>query len=108
MGVSRPNCDLVNFSQYVSKNLQLYELSNDGSSTGKSSQRLCARDRLRSMSFWAGTAKRRRESLYVMHYMGSLVEAKYGAQGYTSNYHGSQSGREVDEGRAVVLIAFRS
>jgi len=70
MGVSRPNCGLVNFSQYVSKNLQLasyrtmarnYPRAPRQTSAGKSSRRLCARDRLRSMSFWASTTKRRWE-----------------------------------------------
>mmetsp|Transcript_36217 Transcript_36217/g.87415 ORF Transcript_36217/g.87415 Transcript_36217/m.87415 type:complete len:201 (+) Transcript_36217:128-730(+) len=117
MGVSGPNCDLVNFSEYVSKNLQLYELSNDGTKLSTRAQANFCRGELakalRKGPFQVnvilgGYDDKTQGSLYVMDYMGSLVEAKYGAQGYASNFCLSIMDRDwdggMDEGRAVELV----
>ena len=86
MGVSRPNCGLVNFSRYVSKNLQLCKLSNDGTKLSTRAQANFCREEL---------AKALRKGPFKVNVilggydektMGSLVEAKYGAQGYASTF----------------------
>jgi 20S proteasome subunit beta 4 len=46
MAVSGPNCDVVNFTQYVEKNLQLYSLRNDGTRLSTSAQAHYCRNEL--------------------------------------------------------------
>jgi len=119
MGVSGPNCDLVNFSEYVSKNLALYELSNDGLRLSTHAQANFCRGELakalRKGPFQVNIILGGYDdktptggSLYVMDYMGSCVKAKYGAQGYASNFCLSIMDRDWDENlnedAAVVLV----
>mmetsp|Transcript_1133 Transcript_1133/g.2370 ORF Transcript_1133/g.2370 Transcript_1133/m.2370 type:complete len:203 (-) Transcript_1133:160-768(-) len=109
MGVSGPNSDLVNFSEYVSKNLQLYELSNDGMKLSTHAQANYCRGELAKalrkgpfqVNIILGGYDEKTPtggSLYVMDYMGSCVKANYGAQGYASNFCLSIMDRDWDEG----------
>lgn len=109
MGVSGPNCDLVNFSEYVSKNLKLYELSNDGMKLSTHAQANYCRGELAKalrkgpfqVNIILGGYDEKTPtggSLYVMDYMGSCVKANYGAQGYASNFCLSIMDRDWDEG----------
>lgn len=119
MGVSGPNCDLVNFSEYISKNLKLYELSNDGMKLSTHAQANFCRGELakalRKGPFQVNVILGGYDektptggSLYAMDYMGSLVKAKYGAQGHASNFCLSIMDRDWGEGmtedQAVALV----
>eukprot|EP01082_Thalassiosira_pseudonana_P008289 g7335.t1 g7335 contig24:389442-390708(+) len=119
MGVSGPNCDLVNFSEYISKNLKLYELSNDGVQLSTHAQANFCRGELakalRKGPFQVNVILGGYDakvpnggSLYVMDYLGSCVKANYGAQGYASNFCLSIMDRDWDEGmteeQAVTLV----
>ena len=107
MGVSGPNCDLVRFSEYVAKNLKLYELANDGQRLSTHAQAHFCRGELakalRKGPFQvnvilAGHDDREGGSMYVMDYLGSCAKAKYGAQGYASNFCLSIMDRDWREG----------
>mmetsp|Transcript_12157 Transcript_12157/g.26325 ORF Transcript_12157/g.26325 Transcript_12157/m.26325 type:complete len:203 (+) Transcript_12157:158-766(+) len=119
MGVSGPNCDLVNFSEYISKNLKLYELSNDGTKLSTRAQANFCRGELakalRKGPFQVNVILGGYDekvatggSLYVMDYLGSCAKARYGAQGYASNFCLSIMDRSweegMDEGRAVAIV----
>mmetsp|Transcript_41118 Transcript_41118/g.74142 ORF Transcript_41118/g.74142 Transcript_41118/m.74142 type:complete len:203 (-) Transcript_41118:160-768(-) len=109
MGVSGPNADLVRFSEYVSKNIKLYELSNDGVKLSTHAQANFCRGELakalRKGPFQVNVILGGYDektptggSMYVMDYMGSCVKAKYGAQGYASNFCLSIMDRSWNEG----------
>lgn len=109
MGVSGPNCDLVNFSEYISKNLKLYELSHDGIKLSTHAQASFCRGELAKalrrgpfqVNVILGGYDEKTPtggSLYVMDYLGSCTKAKYGAQGYASNFCLSIMDRDWDEG----------
>jgi len=119
MGVSGPNCDLVRFSEYVSKNLKLYELSNDGQKLSTHAQANFCRGELakaiRKGPFQVNVILGGYDektptggSLYVMDYFGSCSKAKYGAQGYASNFCLSVMDRSwtegLNEGQAVDIV----
>lgn len=119
MGVSGPNCDLVNFSEYISKNLALYELSNDGMKLSTHAQANFCRGELakalRKGPFQVNVILGGYDestptggSLYVMDYMGSVTKQRYGAQGYASNFCLSIMDRDwvegMDEGQAVDVV----
>ncbi|KAL7541413.1 hypothetical protein ACHAXR_010890 [Thalassiosira sp. AJA248-18] len=119
MGVSGPNCDLVRFSEYISKNISLYELSNDGMKLSTHAQANFCRGELakalRKGPFQVNVILGGYDektptggSLYLMDYMGSCLKAKYGAQGYASNFCLSIMDRDwsegMNEGQAVDLV----
>ncbi len=119
MGVSGPNCDLVNFSEYISKNLKLYELSNDGMKLSTHAQANFCRGELAKalrkgpfqVNVILGGYNDKTPtggSLYVMDYLGSCTKAKYGAKGYASNFCLSIMDRDwgegMDEDMAVKLV----
>mmetsp|Transcript_19195 Transcript_19195/g.38917 ORF Transcript_19195/g.38917 Transcript_19195/m.38917 type:complete len:206 (-) Transcript_19195:208-825(-) len=112
MGCAGPNADVVNFTQYISKNLKLYELSHDGSRLSTHAQANFARGEL-------ATALRRGPyqvnaliggydsdskggkgggSLYFLDYLASLQRVKYGAQGYAAHFTLGLLDREWREG----------
>jgi 20S proteasome subunit beta 4 len=118
MGVSGPNSDLVNFSENISKNLALYELSNNGLKLSPHAQANYCRGvlatALRKGPFQVNimlggydTAKDK-ASLYWMDYFAALAKVNYGAQGYASNFCLSIMDRDWKEGltqdQAVTLV----
>ena len=109
MGVSGPNCDLVSFSEYISKNLKLYELSNDGLRLSTHAQANFCRGELakalRRGPFQVNVLLGGYDdkvpkggSLYTMDYLGSCQKVNYGAQGYASNFTLSIMDRDWEEG----------
>lgn len=119
MAVAGPNCDLVNFTEYVSKNIQLYELSNDGTKLSIHAQANFARGELAKairkgpyqVNVLIGgydtkktekksTTKKTKEDggngsvLYYLDYMGTLQKVKYGSQGYAAYFTLSIMDRE--------------
>ena len=119
MGVSGPNCDLVNFSEYISKNLALYELSSDGMRLSTHAQaNFCRGELAKALRkgpyqvnvILAGYDEKvpTGGSMYVMDYLGSCTKQNYGAQGYASNFCLSIMDRDWTEGltedQAVDLV----
>jgi 20S proteasome subunit beta 4 len=108
MGVAGPNSDLVNFSEYISKNLALYQLSNDGLQLSTAAQANFCRNELATalrkgpyqVNILLGgyDDKTGSGSLYWMDYLAALSKVKYGAQGYASSFCLSIMDRDWKEG----------
>jgi len=108
MGVAGPNSDLVNFSEYISKNFALYQLSNDGIQLSTAAQANFCRNELATalrkgpyqVNILLGGYDKKTSSgsLYWMDYMAALTKLKYGAQGYASNFCLSIMDRDYKEG----------
>lgn len=108
MGCAGPNSDLVNFTQYISKNLKLYELSHDGMRLSTHAQANFARGELASAlrkgpyqvnSLIGGyDEKEGKGSLYFLDYLASLQKIPYGAQGYAGAFTLGLLDREWKEG----------
>lgn len=96
MAVSGPNSDLVNFTEYIQKNLQLYELRNDGTKLSISAQANYCRNELatalRKGPFQVNTllggydTTKKTQALYWLDYLGTLQQVKYGCQGVATNF----------------------
>uniref|UniRef100_A0A7S1D702 Proteasome subunit beta n=1 Tax=Cyclophora tenuis TaxID=216820 RepID=A0A7S1D702_CYCTE len=107
MGVSGPNCDLVNFTEYIAKNIKLYELSHDGMKLSTHAQANFARSELAAalrkgpyqVNILLGgyDTKKEEASLYTLDYLGSLHKVDFGAQGYASYFCLSIMDRDFDE-----------
>lgn len=108
MGVAGPNSDLVNFSEYISKNFALYQLSNNGLQLSTAAQANFCRNELATAlrkgpyqvnillgGYDNNTSK---GSLYWMDYLAALSKVNYGAQGYASNFCLSIMDRDYKEG----------
>ncbi|GKY91304.1 hypothetical protein MPSEU_000102800 [Mayamaea pseudoterrestris] len=96
MGVSGPNCDLVNFTEYIEKNLNLYELENDGTKLSTKAQANFCRNTLATalrkgpyqVDVLLGgydTVKKQAE-LYFMDHLAALQKVSYNAQGYAAYF----------------------
>lgn len=95
MGVSGPNCDLVSFTEFIAKNINLYELSNAGTKLSTHAQANFARGELASALrkgpfqvsvLLGGYDEKTGGSLYYLDYMGTLHKVKHGAQGYAQYF----------------------
>ncbi len=95
--------------RYISKNLALYELSNDGMKLSTHAQANFCRGELakalRKGPFQVNVILGGYDenvpnggSLYVMDYLGSCQKVNYGAQGYASNFTLSIMDRDWEEG----------
>lgn len=108
MGVAGPNSDLVNFSEYISKNFALYQLSNNGIQLSTAAQANFCRNELATalrkgpyqvnVLLGGYDKKTSSGSLYWMDYLAALTKLKYGAQGYASNFCLSIMDRDYKEG----------
>jgi 20S proteasome subunit beta 4 len=102
----------------VEKNLQLYELRNDGTKLSTKAQANFCRNEL-AAAFRKGPhqvnallggydASTATGSLFFMDYLGSLQKIPYGCQGYASNFCLSIMDREhlagVDEAAAIEIV----
>jgi len=118
LGVSGPNADLVNFSEYISKNFALYQLSNDGLALSTHAQANFCRNEL-AVALRKGPyqvncllggydASSGKGSLYWMDYLAALAKVNYGCQGYASSFCLSimdrdwKEGLTMEEGVAIV------
>ena len=109
MAVAGPNCDLVNFTEYIAKNIRLYELSNDGTKLSVHAQANFARGELAYalrrgpyqvnilLGGYDKTKDKEGASLYHLDYMGTLHKVPFGAQGYASYFTLSIMDREFKE-----------
>jgi len=114
MGVSGPNSDLVYFSEYVAKNIALYQLSNHGLPLSTSAQANFCRNELATAlrkgpyqvnillaGYDTATSSNKnsnKASLYTMDYLAALAKVHYGVQGYASNFCLSILDRDWKEG----------
>lgn len=118
LGVSGPNSDLVNFSEYISKNLALYQLSNDGIQLSTHAQANYCRGELAkalrkgpyqvNCLLGGYDESSGKGSLYWMDYLAALAKVNYGSQGYASNFCLSIMDRDWKEGldqeQAVAIV----
>jgi 20S proteasome alpha/beta subunit len=121
MGVSGPNSDLVYFSDYVAKNIALYQLSNNGLPLSTHAQANFCRNELATAlrkgpyqvnlllaGYDSNTTNNNKASLYTMDYLAALAKVHYGVQGYASNFCLSILDRDWREGlteaQAVLLV----
>ena len=118
MGISGPNADLVNFSEYISKNIALYEISNNGLKLSTHAQANYCRGELATalrkgpyqvnLMLGGYDTSKKQASLYWMDYFAALAKVNYGAQGYASNFCLSIMDRDWKEGlnqdQAVALV----
>jgi 20S proteasome subunit beta 4 len=109
MGVSGPNSDLVTFTEYIQKNLKLYELSNDGLKLSVHAQANFCRGELAAALrkgpyqvnlLLGGYDEKAGGSLYFMDMYASMSKVKYGCQGYASHFcHGLMDRQYKGEGK---------
>lgn len=122
MGVSGANCDLVNFTEYIAKNINLYELANEGTKLSTHAQANFARGELATalrkgpyqVNVMLGgydpgkNGKPGFSSLYYLDYFGALHKVKYGAQGYAQYFCNSIFDKEcrdnMTEEEAVKVV----
>mmetsp|Transcript_5768 Transcript_5768/g.13814 ORF Transcript_5768/g.13814 Transcript_5768/m.13814 type:complete len:207 (-) Transcript_5768:68-688(-) len=111
MGVSGANCDLVNFTEYIAKNINLYELANDGTKLSTHAQANYARGELATAlrkgpyqvnvllgGYDAGkNGEPGASSLYYLDYFGALHKVKNGAQGYAQYFCASIFDKECTD-----------
>lgn len=91
-GVSGPNGDRVNFSEYIKKNLKLYELRHNQKLSTKAAAHFTRRelaDSLRTDPYQvkillAGYDEEDGSSLYYIDELASMHKVKYAAHGYAS------------------------
>lgn len=118
MAVSGPNADMVNFTEYIAKNIKLYELANDGMKLSTHAQANFARRQL-AQALRKGPYQvncliggydesTQSSSLYWMDYLASLQKTPFGAQGYASNFTLSIMDRDwkqgLNESQAVEIV----
>mmetsp|Transcript_30770 Transcript_30770/g.46667 ORF Transcript_30770/g.46667 Transcript_30770/m.46667 type:complete len:201 (-) Transcript_30770:146-748(-) len=95
MGVAGPNCDLVRFTEYIAKNLALYQLNHDGTQLSTKAQANFCRselaDALRKGPYQVnlllgGFDEKAGPSLYFMDYLAALEKVNFGSHGYASSF----------------------
>ena len=96
MGVAGPNCDLVNFTEYVAKNIRLYELANDGTKLSVHAQANFARGEL--------AYALRRGPYQVNILLGGYDEKKDDKEGFSSLYYLDYMGM----GAVLYLVPLRT
>ena len=107
MGISGPNSDLVNFSEFISKNLALYEISNNGLRLSTHAQaNFCRGELAKALRkgpyqvnlLLGGYDEGKGGSLYWMDYLAACTKVNYGAQGYAAAFCLSIMDRDWKEG----------
>lgn len=107
MGVAGPNCDLVSFTEYVAKNLALYEFNHDGMKLSTKAQANFCRSELAEALrkgpyqvniLLGGHDQDDGASLWYMDYLASMQKVKFGAHGYAASFCLATMDREYKEG----------
>lgn len=107
LGCSGPNADVVNFSEYIAKNLKLYELSNDNLKLSTRAQANFCRGELAKAlrkgpyqvnTVFGGWDKKTGGTLYFLDYLASLQKVNFAVQGYASSFCLSIFDKEWREG----------
>mmetsp|Transcript_28127 Transcript_28127/g.64369 ORF Transcript_28127/g.64369 Transcript_28127/m.64369 type:complete len:202 (-) Transcript_28127:80-685(-) len=108
MGMSGPNSDLVNFSDFIRANVKLYELMNNGATLTTDAQANFVRGTLATalrkgpyqvnLLLGGFDVADKKAGLYYMDYMASMHPVNFGVQGYASNFCLSIFDRDWKEG----------
>jgi 20S proteasome subunit beta 4 len=122
MGVAGPNCDLVSFTEYVAKNLALYQYNHDGLVLSTKAQANFCRSELATalrkgpyqVNVLIGGYDTNKDgsggaaTLYWMDYMAALQKVNYGAHGHAASFCLSIMDAEyipgLDEAAALKII----
>lgn len=120
MGVSGPQCDSSNFTEYIAKNLQLYKITHNNTGLSMHAQANFTRNELATalrkgpyqvnVLLGGVDPKTKESSLYFLDYLAALQKVPYGCQGYASNFCLSIFDREyiskedTDEAKALDMI----
>lgn len=115
-----PQSDCVAFTEYISKNMTLYELNNDVKLNTKAAATFIRGELAKALrkgpvqtSVLLGGVDKKAEgkgeaSLYWMDYLGTQTKVPYGAHGYGSNFTSSVMDRDYVKGltldEAMVII----
>lgn len=94
LGCSGPNADFVNFSEYVAKNMALYEITNDMKLSTNAQANFCRGTLAQALRkgpyqvnvLLGGWDEQTGGSLYFIDYLASMQKVNFGAQGYASNF----------------------
>lgn len=98
--------DVLLICRYVSKNINLYELSNDDTKLSTKAQANFARGELAAALrkgpfqvnvLLGGYDEKAKGSLYHLDYMGTMHKVKYGAQGYAQYFVSSIFDKDCSE-----------
>lgn len=105
-----PACDTANFTEYIQKNMKLYELNNDRS-LGTLATANFIRGELatairqgpvQTNLLLGGYDKQANEaSLYWMDYMGAMSKVDFGSHGYAANFISSVFDRDYKPNMSV-------
>jgi 20S proteasome subunit beta 4 len=110
MAVAGPNCDLVTFTEYIAKNMALYEYSHDGLKLSTKAQANFCRTELATalrkgpyqvnilLAGYDTNKSGGAASLYFLDYMAAMQKVPYGAHGYASSFCLSIMDRESKPG----------
>ncbi len=106
LAAAGPNADCSNLTEYVQKNMALYEFNNDlklGTHAAANFIRRTLATALRKGPYQTnlllgGFDEKDGASLYFMDYLGSMQKLNFGAQGYAANFTLSIFDREYKEG----------
>lgn len=108
MGVAGPNCDFVNFTEFIAKSVSFHEFMHDGLKLSTKAQANYCRSELASalrkgpyqVNILLGgyDEKDGTASLYFLDYMASLQKVQFGAHGYASSFCLSIMDRETKPG----------
>mmetsp|Transcript_36754 Transcript_36754/g.56457 ORF Transcript_36754/g.56457 Transcript_36754/m.56457 type:complete len:201 (+) Transcript_36754:93-695(+) len=107
LACSGPHADVVNFSEFIAKNIKLYEFSKDGTVLSTHAQANYCRNELAKAlrkgpyqvnNLLGGFDKKAGGSLYFLDYLASLQKVNFGAQGYCGHFCLSIMDRDWKEG----------
>jgi 20S proteasome alpha/beta subunit len=109
LAAAGPNADCSNLTEYVQKNMALYEFNNDlklGTHAAANFIRRTLATALRKGPYQTnlllgGFDEKDGASLYFIDYMGSMQKLNFGAQGYAANFTLSIFDREYKEGLSL-------
>jgi len=107
MGVAGPNCDMVNFTQYIAKNLALYQLNHDNIKLSTKAQaNFCRSELAKALRkgpyqvnlLLGGYDEDAGGSLYYMDHLAALAKLDFGSHGHASSFCLSIMDNEYREG----------
>jgi len=109
LAAAGPNADCSNLTEYVQKNMALYEFNNDlklGTHAAANFIRRTLATALRKGPYQTnlllgGFDEKDGAALYFLDYLGSMQKVNFGAQGYASNFTLSIFDREYREGMTL-------
>jgi 20S proteasome subunit beta 4 len=102
-------CDTTNFTEYIQKNLKLYELNNDMKLTTHSAANFIRKELAEAIRkgpfqtniLLAGYDENGGASLYWCDYMGAMSKVNFGCHGYAANFISSVFDRDYTPGMDI-------